>query len=305
MHYVKQFNINGVDTKQVACIELHGKPNAATEGAVGVLGIDVDSPLHDVYKCVAVNGSIYTWDLLSSGLSIMSATISGAGVESVEFPYQNLKTPATYVIKIGDLIIDSEGHLYQIDALGSTYCSATYCGTRVVAYGKSAYVLAVEHGFEGSEEDWLKSLKGETGTVDKLACYPVGSIYFSTEPTSPASFIGGVWERIKNCFLYAAGDTPPLAGEKGGSETHTHSLESGYAKYNPSGTSGTARIYKTVVANGYSLNASATSADKFSNTINETGYDAIGLGGNTGSGSNMPPYLVVYVWKRLPDGAIV
>ena len=61
MHYVKHFNICDVDTKQVACIELHGKPNAATEGAVGVLGIDVDSPLHETYKCVAVNGSIYTW----------------------------------------------------------------------------------------------------------------------------------------------------------------------------------------------------------------------------------------------------
>lgn len=61
MHYVKYFNINGVKTKQVACIELHGKPNAATEGAVGVLAIDMDSPSRDMYKCVAVNGAIYTW----------------------------------------------------------------------------------------------------------------------------------------------------------------------------------------------------------------------------------------------------
>ena len=62
MHYVKQFKINGVDTKQVACIELQGVPNATTEGSLGVLGIDVTSPTHDVYKCVAVNGSIYTWE---------------------------------------------------------------------------------------------------------------------------------------------------------------------------------------------------------------------------------------------------
>lgn len=65
MHYVKQFNINGVGTKQVACIELHGKPNAATEGAVGVLGIDMESPYHEMYTCVAVNGGVYTWELLS------------------------------------------------------------------------------------------------------------------------------------------------------------------------------------------------------------------------------------------------
>lgn len=162
MHYVKQFKINGVDTKQVACIELQGKPNAATEGAIGVLGIDMTSSLHDVYKCVAVSGSIYTWELLSSGLSIMSASISGGGTESVQFPYANLRTPAMYVVKIGDLILDSEGYLYQIDSLNTTYCVATYCGTQVVAFGKSAYALAVEHGFEGSEEEWLDSINGKS-----------------------------------------------------------------------------------------------------------------------------------------------
>lgn len=166
MNYVKHFNIDGVETRQVACIELHGKPNAATEGCVGALGIDMDSPLHDVYKCVAVNGSIYTWALLSSGLSIMSATISGNGAESVNFPYDKLKTSATYVVKIGDLIIDSEGYLYQIDGLNVGYCIATYCGTRVVAYGMSAYQLAVKNGYEGTEEEWLLTLLpyvGENG----------------------------------------------------------------------------------------------------------------------------------------------
>src|SRR5690625_1820254 len=29
--------------------------------------------------------------------------------------------------------------------------------------GKSAYEIAVEHGFVGSEEEWLESLKGEKG----------------------------------------------------------------------------------------------------------------------------------------------
>jgi hypothetical protein len=163
MKYVKHFDIDGVETRQAACIELHGKPNAATEGYVGVLGIDLDSPLHDVYKCVAVNGSIYTWDLLSSGLSIMSATVSGRGAETARFEYAKLKKPSTYVIKIGDLILDSEGYLYQISGLNVDYCDASYCSTRVVAYGMSAYDLAVEKGFEGTEEDWLLTLKGEKG----------------------------------------------------------------------------------------------------------------------------------------------
>ena len=137
MHYVKHFNINGVDTKQAACIELHGKPNAATEGYVGVLAIDVDSPTHDVYKCVAVNGSLYTWELLSSGMSIISATTSGEGEASVQFSYENLKTPSTYLIKFGDLILDAKGYLYQVSEISSTYCTASYTGTHLMGGGSS------------------------------------------------------------------------------------------------------------------------------------------------------------------------
>jgi hypothetical protein len=198
MHYVKQFDINGVGTKQVACIELHGKPNAAIEGAVGVLGVDVDSPTHDVYKCVAVNGSIYTWELLSSGLSIMSGTISGGGAKSVEFPYTNLKTPPFYVIKVGDLILDSEGYLYQIDALGATSCAATYCGTQVVAYGKSAYKLAVDNGFEGTEEEWLASIKGDKGDKGDPGEFPYTYGTEDIEAGSPSSEPNGTLH-----FVYA------------------------------------------------------------------------------------------------------
>ena len=128
MHYVKHFNINGVDTKQVACIELQGKPNAATEGSVGLLGIDMSSPLHEIYKCVAVNGSIYTWELFSSGLSTIASTTSGDGAEVAHFPYDTLKIPQGYLPKIGDLIIDSKGYEYQVKTIDVTSCIAEYCG---------------------------------------------------------------------------------------------------------------------------------------------------------------------------------
>lgn len=65
MNYVRHYDINGISTKQIPCVELRGEPNAATEGAVGVLAIDMDSPTHEVYKCVGANNGIYTWELLS------------------------------------------------------------------------------------------------------------------------------------------------------------------------------------------------------------------------------------------------
>lgn len=67
MKYVKHFDILGVDTAQIPCIELQGVPNAATVGAVGLLGMDMTSEGHEIYKCVAVNGSVYTWECIVRG----------------------------------------------------------------------------------------------------------------------------------------------------------------------------------------------------------------------------------------------
>lgn len=218
MHYVKQFHINGVDTKQVACIELHGKPNAATEGYVGVLGIDMDSPTHDVYKCSAVNGSIYTWELLSSGLSMIVSDLAGSGAETVEFPYDRLKTPSLYVVKIGDTILDGEGYVYQVASIGASSCVATYCGIHIVKFGMSAYGLALEQGFEGTLEEWLESL--EASVYVRYSAYADGTDYTvewsrgqryigvycgQTLPTQKTDF---VWSRFDAGVYIGSGEMP-------------------------------------------------------------------------------------------------
>ena len=148
MHYVKHFKINGVDTKQVACIELQGAPNAATEGAIGVLGMDMLSPTHEVYRCVAVNGSVYTWELLSAGMSIINATITGEGGEVKSFPYAKLNLPDKYLIKVGDLILDSEGYLYKVNAISAESCDTVYCGTHIggISSGDRDFRLFLNNG---------------------------------------------------------------------------------------------------------------------------------------------------------------
>ena len=77
MKYVKHFDILGIDTAQVSCIELQGVPNSATEGAVGLLGVNMLSDEHEVYLCTAVNGSVYTWQCLKDGKD-------GAGIVKTE-----------------------------------------------------------------------------------------------------------------------------------------------------------------------------------------------------------------------------
>lgn len=196
MKYVKHFKFGNVDTAQTACIELQAPPNSATEGAVGLLAIDVSSPTKDVYKCVAVNGAIYTWELLSSGMSILSSGESGNGIETAKFSYEFLRLTTGYVVKVGDLILDARGFLYRIVELHVNNCTAEYCyfqmngsnGVSIAsisetpslnagedntitihltnnqkytftvkggASGKSAFQVAKENGFEGTEKEWM------------------------------------------------------------------------------------------------------------------------------------------------------
>ena len=189
MKYVKHFTINGINTTQVGCIELNGRPNAATTGAVGLLGIDVTSPTHDVYKCVAVNGSIYTWELLSSGMSVLCANITGEGGLTKTFPYSDLRIPDNYLIKVGDLILDSEGYLYQINALGNESCDTAYTNVHLAggSNGKDYKLkltdgrlqLVTESGavisdVEYSNHDDITIVRDNAGKTKVVGVYTIG-----------------------------------------------------------------------------------------------------------------------------------
>lgn len=124
MRYVKQLDINGVEARQVACIELHGKPNAATEGAVGVLGMDVDSPKHEMYRCTSVNGSIYIWEALASdGGKAVLVTVdqthditSHSSIEIYEF------VKAGYIVVAGRMDDPSFQYQYKTASVVNGVC---------------------------------------------------------------------------------------------------------------------------------------------------------------------------------------
>ena len=57
-----------------------------------------------------------------------------------------------------------------------------------------------------------------------LAMHPVGSFYFSADPTDPSIiFGGGSWERVRGRFLWCETDER-VAGSVGGEESHTLSV---------------------------------------------------------------------------------
>lgn len=131
--------------------------------------------------------------------------------------------------------------------------------------------------------------------VNKL--YPVGCIYQSTSSTSPASFLGGTWERIKDKFILAAGDTY-AAGKTGGEAGHALTVDEMPAH----------RHEGIDIDNLYCFgweNGSHTGVN-FKKFYGGTywGDDvqnrlASGYAGGSTAHNNMPPYLTAYIWKRI------
>lgn len=130
-----------------------------------------------------------------------------------------------------------------------------------------------------------------------LQAYPVGAVYISANSTSPASLFGGTWERLKDRFLLGAGDSY-AAGGTGGEAEHTLISNEIPAHYHNSyllGFSGTVdapAYYAVFNKTAYTYNYGATTP----NTIDVA--TTISAGGNQPH-NNMPPYLAVYMWKRV------
>ena len=66
----------------------------------------------------------------------------------------------------------------------------------------------------------VRKLIEESLAAQRAEDYARIKFWASNDPTSPASFIGGTWERIEGKFIMGASDTYP-AGSTGGSATHT------------------------------------------------------------------------------------
>ena len=59
MNYVESFNLLGLEARQITCIKFNENPTTSTEGAIGMLGMNVNSGA--IYKCTNVNNGSYTW----------------------------------------------------------------------------------------------------------------------------------------------------------------------------------------------------------------------------------------------------
>lgn len=182
--------------------------------------------------------------------------------------------------------------------LTGQYLTGTWLQTTdATDLGSTPSKVAVLDGSGWVYSRTLAELKSDIG-VDTATLvdlfYPIGSIYMSTDTTNPQSrFTGTYWLPIYNRFLLGAGDTYK-AGTMGGEATHTLTRSEIPSHYHdeyvgndggsdsaPSGYSGWPNI--AYISNKtWWVTGSKTSA-----------------AGGDGAHNNMPPYLAVYMWRRV------
>lgn len=223
---------------------------------------------------------------LSIQLAGNKATVEITGASNLTGQTSGAKT--VYLVDYGT---DSTGvvQLKATDALGGTVTREITIPTVAVPLNMNFDLQAICFGGVAEKEKtvefkWPIHYMGKA-ILDLL--HPVGSIYQSTDSTSPEELFGGTWEQIKDVFLLAAGDSY-TAGSTGGEATHkltkseipdhTHTLK--YTGQSVTEGVNAIRLYQAA-SNQYNAYSGGQSSD---------------CGGQ--AHNNMPPYLAVYTWRR-------
>lgn len=117
--------------------------------------------------------------------------------------------------------------------------------------------------------------------------YPVGSIYISVNSINPSVYFGGTWEQIKDRFLLACGNTysnGTIGGEAAHKLTYNElpsEVVAGYCADNQ-------KSWSTGCWGDYSTATYPTNVIRLSGRWSGNQFH-----------NNMPPYLAVYIWKRI------
>lgn len=137
----------------------------------------------------------------------------------------------------------------------------------------------------------IEKNKTEISNIPSVV-YPIGTLYIidssiSSESFSPALRFGGTWQLLQNVFLYASGKYS--AGTTGGEETHVLTVAE-MAKHQH-------LFYDYVTGAGTTY---GISRDSMTSTGREfMSSAATGFVGANAPHNNMPPFMVVDMWKRI------
>lgn len=130
--------------------------------------------------------------------------------------------------------------------------------------------------------------------------YPVGSVYTSFNDTDPSTLFGvGIWQPINGKFLvgYDENDsTFSMAGMTGGSKdatlvSHRHKFKGINSEFDG---------YDSPTLFRYNSAASYRNPSvQFGSFDSASGYISIDYEGESPTNKNLPPYMIVYMWRRI------
>jgi hypothetical protein len=169
---------------------------------------------------------------------------------------------------------------------GGTGATTTEAARNNLGLGNTAGPVPVANGGTGATT--TEAAVNALGILEYV--YPVGSVYISTVDKTPADLFGfGTWERIEGRFLLSSGTT-----DNGDGITYKNGATDGYAKHTLTVDEMPKHSHK-VSGNHYSGDGSYG--------ISSGSHTIVGNQNTTSTGggsahNNMPPYLVVCMWKR-------
>lgn len=120
--------------------------------------------------------------------------------------------------------------------------------------------------------------------IGQKTLWPKGSIYISVINQNPSKYFGGTWVQLKDRFLLGAGNIYSN-GATGGEATHKLTVNE-----LPS------HRHRTAI--DFGGNESLDNYTSYGYNSTSRYYNLTSSEGGDKAHNNMPPYLVVYMWKR-------
>jgi microcystin-dependent protein len=169
------------------------------------------------------------------------------------------------------------------------------------------------------------SLTSSTAAVEQA--WPVNSLFMSTVPTNPAVLLGiGTWARFgKGRTLVSLDEAQSefdAVEETGGvkevalttqqipshthttpahthtTPAHTHTISASWYEDNVDSNGSSMRLDGWDFGSGHAQDRTGTTSSSGAGTTGEGGAGTTGATGGGAAHTNLPPYIVVYVWKR-------
>ena len=300
----------------------NGQHIALADSQSATFTLTVSDKVTSSTAIVSVAPALYPLDLYDNGQGTVGV---GFGTTA-----ESGKVKSALPMDVNGNVITTNGYIWSKN--GSIYAGDDTLANntterRVVVYGGAGQMALYSqpsstgnrglwldaHGTGGGKNAFTIDTNNNVtfyGTINGLVdmVYPVGSIYMSVNSTSPATLFGGTWEQIKGRFLLGTGEPDDNSNTYYGSDL----TYNGRTKYNEQvGSTGGESRHTLSVAEMpshthsiyyYLSSGSLSFGYNFSNkgaaSAVTTASSGIGTTGGDASHNNLPPYFVVYMWKR-------